>query len=290
MKPIICRIAFVMFIWPLVTTQAWAQSGKMEILWLGQSAIKLTTLGGKIILIDPYITKNPKTPDQYRDLDTLGKVDLVLVTHAHGDHLGDAPEIVKKQNIPLWAPAGLAQALTTLGVLPADLAHRMSQGGSITPFGAGGVRITMVHAEHNSELAWTNPATGKVETHFGGEPCGFIIELENGFKVYHMGDTGLFGDMKMIGEYYKPDLIMIPIGGGPSVMNPVDAAYATRNFLKPKYALPFHYATNPLLVGTPQEYIKALGKSSTKVFAIDPGDKLDVEKKSGSDFNLSQTK
>jgi len=133
----------------------------------------------------------------------------------------------------------------------------------------------MVHAEHNSELAWNNPATGKTETHFGGEPCGFIIQLENGFKIYHMGDTGLFGDMKMIGEYYKPDLVLIPIGGGQFVMNPADAAYATRTYLKPKYALPFHYATNPFLTGTPQEYMKALGKSKTKVFPINPGEKLE---------------
>ncbi len=259
----------------LVTGQVWAQSGKVEVLWLGQSAVKITTPSGKVIVIDPYLTKNPKTPDKYKDLDALGKVDLILVTHAHGDHLGDAPDLAKKNDVPLWAPAGLAQSLVTLGVLPAKLASRMSQGGSITPFGPGGVKITMVHAEHNSELVWNNPATGKAETHFGGEPCGYIIQLENGFKIYHMGDTGLFGDMKMIGEYYKPDLILIPIGGGQFVMNPVDAAYATRNYLKPKYALPFHYATNPFLTGTPQEYTKALGKTRTKVFAINPGEKVD---------------
>ena len=284
---ILCRVIIVL---ALLTAPAWAQSGKVEVHWLGQSAIKLTTLGGKVIVIDPYLTKNPKTPEQYRNLDSLGKVDLVLVTHAHGDHLGDAPEIVKKQNAPLWAPAGLAQALNTLGVVPANLANRMSQGGSITPFGPDGVRITMVHAEHNSELAWNNPATGNLETHFGGEPCGYIIQLENGFKIYHMGDTALFGDMKLIGNYYKPDLILIPIGGGQYVMNPVDAAYATRNFLKPKYALPFHYATNPFLVGTPQEYMKALGKSSTKVFPLNPGDKIEIEKAQRGGFQLSEAK
>jgi len=137
------------------------------------------------------------------------------------------------------------------------------------------VKITMVHAEHNSEYAWENPETKKTEVHFGGEPCGYIIQLENGFKIYHMGDTGLFGDMKFIADYYKPDLILIPIGGGQFVMNPVDAAYATNSLLKPKYALPFHYATNPALVGTPEEYIKALGKTTTKVFSINPGDKVE---------------
>ena len=98
----------------------------------------------------------------------------------------------------------------------------------------------------------------------GGEPAGFIIEFENGFKVYHMGDTGLFGDMSLIGSYYQPDLILIPIGGH-FVMNPKDAAYATRQYLKPKYAIPMHYGTNPNLKGTPEEYIEAMGKSTTKV-------------------------
>src|SRR5256886_7078729 len=259
----------------LALVPARAQTGKAEIQWLGQAATKITTPGGKIIVIDPWLTTNPKTPAQYKNLDALGKVDLILVTHAHGDHLGDAPELTKKHNAPLWAPQGLAASLASLGLVPQELSNRMAQGGSIMPFGPNSVKITMVHAEHNSELVWNNPATGKNEIHFGGEPCGFIIQLENGFKIYHMGDTGLFGDMKMIGEYYKPDLILIPIGGGQVVMHAADAADGTRNFLKPKYALPFHYATNPFLTGTPQEYMKALGKSSTKVFPINPGEKLE---------------
>jgi L-ascorbate metabolism protein UlaG (beta-lactamase superfamily) len=88
-----------------------------------------------------------------------------------------------------------------------------------------------------------------------------------------MGDTGLFGDMKFIGEYYKPDLVIIPIGGH-FVMSPVDAAFATREWIKPKYALPVHYATIPQLKGTPEEYMAALGTNSAKVFPIKPGEKL----------------
>lgn len=259
----------------LAAGDALAQGGKVEVLWLGQSAIRITTLTGKVIVIDPYLSKNPKTPAAWKNPAALGKVDLVLVTHAHGDHLGDAPEIAKMNNAPLWAPAGLAASLASLGIVPANLSNRMSQGGHITPFGPGGVTITMVHAEHNSELVWQNPATNKAEIRVGGQPCGYMIELENGFKIYHMGDTGLFGDMKMIGEYYKPDLVLIPIGGGQYVMNPTDAAYATREYLKPKFAIPFHYATNPALVGTPQEYVQALGSTSTKVIAMNPGDKID---------------
>ena len=248
------------------------QTGKVEVLWLGQAATKITSPGGKVIVIDPFLTANPKTPAQYKNLDALGKVDLILVTHAHGDHVGDAPDLAKKHNVPVWAPPGLASSLVALGVLPANLAPRMNKGGVITPF--PGISITMTRAEHSSEFVWKNPATGKDEVHIGGEPAGFIVQLENGFKIYHMGDTGLFGDMRWIGKYHKPDLILIPIGGH-FVMSPQDAAVATRDLLKPKFAIPIHYGTFPVLKGTPQEYIQALGTTSVKVFPLNPGDKQD---------------
>ena len=253
------------------------KGGATEVWWLGQAAMRITTPGGKVIMIDPWISTNPKTPAQYKNLDALGKIDLILVTHAHGDHLGvngndyDAVTLSKKFKAPLYGPAGLNQSLTSLGILGADLSLRFGKGGTITPF--PGVRITAVHAEHSSEMLWNNPATGKAETHVGGEPVGFIIELENGFKIYHMGDTGLFGDMKLIGDYYNPDLVMMPIGGH-FVMDPKDAAKATKEYLRPRYVIPMHYGTIPVLKGTPQEYIDALGSFPVKVFAINPGDKL----------------
>jgi len=255
--------------------QAQTSAGKIGVLWLGQSAFKITTATGKVIVIDPYLTANPKTPEAYKKLDALGKVDLILVTHGHLDHYLDAPALAKLTGAPLWAPAGLAQSMQTLGVLPVAQANRMNKGGSIMPFGPGGVRITMTHAEHSSELVWRNPATDKDETHVGGEPAGFMIEMENGFKIWHMGDTGVFGDMRLIGEMFKPDLLLIPIGGGQFVMNPVDAAMATRDLIKPKMALPMHYGTTSALVGTPEEYIKALGNAPVKVLAIKPGDPLE---------------
>ena len=246
-------------------------AGKVEVLWLGQSAVRITTPGGKVIVIDPYLTKNPKTPAAYKDLGALGKVDLLLVTHGHADHLGDAPELAKMHHAPLYAPAGLCQSLVTLGVLPPDLAPRMNKGGTITPLGPD-IRITMVRAEHSSELVWHNPATDKDETHVGGEPVGFVIQLENGFRLYHMGDTGLFSDMKLIGERYRPDLLLLPIGGH-FVMDPIDAAFATREWLKPKFALPFHYGTTPMLKGTPEEYVRALHARKVKVLSLQPGEK-----------------
>jgi L-ascorbate metabolism protein UlaG (beta-lactamase superfamily) len=249
-----------------------APSGAVTVQWLGHAAFKITSVTGKVIVIDPYLTNNPKTPEQYKNLDALGKIDLVLVTHAHGDHVGDAPELAKRQNVPLYGPAGLNDTFVALGVLPARLSPRFNKGGVIQPLGPD-IRITMTRAEHSSELRWKNPDTGKIEIHVGGEPAGFIIELENGFKVYHMGDTGLFGDMQLIGEHYKPDLLLIPIGGH-LVLSPADAAFATNRYLKPRFAIPMHYGTNPNLKGTPEEYVRALGKTPTKVLLPKPGDAL----------------
>lgn len=255
------------------TDTAAAQAGKVRIQWLGQATIKITTPGGKVIVIDPWLTTNPKTPAEYKTLDALGKVDLILVTHGHFDHIADAPALAKLNKVPVYGPAGLMETWATLGVLPPEQAVRFGKGGAVTPLGPS-IRIIATHAEHSSEYLWKNPATGKNESHGGGEPVGFIIELENGFKIYDTGDTGLFGDMKFIGEYYKPDLVIIPIGGY-FVMSPQDAAYATRVWIKPRYALPVHYGTFPVLKGTPEEYMKALGSDSAKVFPIKPGEKIE---------------
>lgn len=245
-------------------------AGRISVQWLGHAAFKITTQYGKVILIDPFITRNPKLPKQYKDLSKLTKVDLILVTHAHGDHIGDGPALARKHNAPLYAPAGLNDSFVALGVLPKALSPRFNKGGVIAPLGVG-IKIVMTRAEHSSEYKWRNPKTKKLEIHVGGEPAGYIIEFENGFKLYHMGDTGLFGDMEFIGEYYRPDLVLIPIGGH-FVMNPADAAYAIRHFLKPKYAIPMHYGTNPKLKGTPREFIKALGKFATKVLDMNMGE------------------
>ena len=246
--------------------------GKVEVQWLGQSATRITTAGGKVIVIDPYITQNRTTPQEWKDLAKLGQVDLILVTHGHGDHIGDLKELAAMTGAPVYGPAGLISTLIDLGWIAPTKGVRFGKGGRVTPLGPG-ITITQVRAEHSSEVTITDPATRKSTTYPGGEPCGFIIEFENGFKLYHMGDTGLFGDMRLIARYYKPDLIMIPIGGH-FVMDPRDAAFATRDILRPKYAIPFHYATNDFLKGTPQEYIQHLGQTSTQVFPIKQGEKL----------------
>jgi len=270
-RAIIGGMAFVVAVATIGTSHA-ATDGKVAVQWFGQSAFKITSVDGKVILIDPYLTKNPKTPEKYKDLKALGKVDLVLVTHAHGDHVGDGPTLAKMHNVPLYGPAGLNDTLLALGILPKELSPRFNKGGVIQPIGPG-IKITMTRAEHSSEFRWTNPKTEQTEIHVGGEPAGFVIELENGLKIYHMGDTGVFGDMRLIGEYYQPDVVLIPVGGH-FVLSPKDAAYATKTWLKPRHAIPMHYGTNPYLKGTPEEYVSALGKTATKVHVLKPGDEI----------------
>ncbi len=254
----------------LAAERLWAQSAKIEVLWLGQAATRITTLTGKVIVIDPFLTNNPKTPPAHKNLDALGKVDLILVTHGHGDHTGDVKELAARTGAKVYGPAGLVATMIDLGWVTPEQGVRFGKGGTVTPVGPQ-VRITQVRAEHSSEVTVTDPATKKTTTYPGGEPAGFLVEFENGFKLYHMGDTGLFGDMRLIGEYYRPDAVMIPIGGH-FVMDPKDAAYATREMLRPKHAIPIHYGTFPVLRGTPQEYQAALGQTATQVHPINPGD------------------
>jgi L-ascorbate metabolism protein UlaG (beta-lactamase superfamily) len=256
----------------LAVDRTWAQDAKAEVLWLGQATTKITTLTGKVIVIDPFLTANPKTPSQFKNLDALGKVDAILVTHGHGDHVGDVRALAQKTGAKVYGPAGLVATMIDLGWVAPDHGVRFGKGGTVTPLGPS-IKITQVRAEHSSEITVTDPQTKKSTTYPGGEPAGFIVEFENGFKLYHMGDTGLFGDMRLIGDYYKPDCVMIPIGGH-FVMDPRDAAYATRELLRPRYAIPIHYGTFPVLRGTPQEYRSFLGSTSTQVFPIDPGDRL----------------
>ncbi len=258
--------------WSLAAEPAWAQTNKTEVHWLGQATTKITSLTGKVIVIDPFLTNNPKTPVGFKNLDALGKVDVILVTHGHGDHTGDVAELAKRTGATVLGSGGLIQTMVDLGWVAPEKAVRFGKGGKVQPAGPQ-ITITQTRAEHTSEITSVDPATKKSTTYPAGEPTGFIIEMENGFKLYHMGDTGLFGDMRLIGDYYKPDLIMIPIGGH-FVMDPKDAAYATKEMLKPKFAIPIHYGTFPVLKGTPQEYQAALGQTTTQVFPLSPGDKL----------------
>lgn len=256
----------------LSISPAQADSGKAEIFWMGQAAFKIKTPGGKSIVIDPWITAGPKAPANLKkDLSALGPVDLLLVTHGHLDHIGDAPALAKLNNTKLYGPADMMTPLVTLGVLPAELTHRFNKSGSVTPL--PGIKVTAVQAEHSSLLVWNNPATGKNESHPAGEAMGYIIQLENGKKIWHMGDTGLFSDMKFISEHYKPDLVMIPIGGN-FTMDPEDAAYALKTWIKPKAVIPMHYNSNPMAKGTFAEFEAAMKGSKIEIIRIKEGETI----------------
>lgn len=253
----------------LAQTSASSGGDKTELLWFGQAGFRIKTPGGKTVVIDPWLTGGPKTPAPFKtDISSIGKVDLLLVTHAHVDHIGDAPALAKLNNTVLYGPADMITPLITLGVLPADLTHRFNKSGNVKPL--PGIKVTAVQAEHSSLLVWKNPATEKNESHPAGEAVGYIIELENGFKIWHMGDTGLFGDMKFISERYKPDVVLMPIGGN-FTMDPEDAAFAARQWIKPKMVIPIHYNSNPLAKGTLEEFQRAMKGSAIKVIPMTEG-------------------
>lgn len=241
-----------------------AMASAAELQWYGHAAFKLTTPDGKVILIDPFISKNPTTPEEFKDLGALGQVDLILITHGHGDHVGDSIAIAQQSGAKVALNADLGQTFATLGLLPAEQIIRFNKSGTIRPLGEG-VAITMVHAEHSSEFLHDGAQ------HPGGEPVGFIVALADGPTIYHAGDTGVFGDMAWIGSYYQPDVALLPIGGH-FVMDPVHAAYAAEELLKSPVVVPIHYGTNPMLAGTPEQLIQALGDWDGEVVVMVPGE------------------
>ena len=235
-----------------------------EIQWLGQSALKITTPGGKVILIDPFITGNPVTPEDMKDLATLGPVDLILVTHGHGDHIGDTVELAAMTGAKVGMNADMGHTFRLLGLVPGEQLIRFNKHGPIQPIGDE-VTVTMVRAEHSSDLVHDDMI------YPGGEPAGYIIEIADDTTIYHAGDTGVFGDMALIPELYAPDVAFLPIGGH-FTMDPHHAAYAVMNFLNTPVVMPFHYGTFPPLKGTPDEFKEALGDWDGEVVVMQPGE------------------
>ncbi len=251
-----------------------ASAAEVEVLWLGHSTTRITSVEGKVIVIDPFLVKNPKTPARYRDLKALGKVDLILVTHGHNDHTDDLPALARLTGAKVVANYEYVRNLIAFGVLDGDNVIQLNKGGSVEPLGRG-IKIHMVPAEHSSSvdlrrlgLQSSQPNTPRHLA--GGVPVGYVVELENGFKIYHSGDTGVFPGMALIHEFYKPDLAMVCIGGH-FTMDPEGAAYALKNFIKPKQVIPIHYGTFPVINRTPAELKNALGDSPIEVLDVKPG-------------------
>ena len=250
-----------------------AFAAEVEVLWLGHSTTRITSVEGKVIVIDPFLKKNPKTPAQYRDLNALGKVDLILVTHGHGDHIGDLQELARSNGATVVANWEFSLNMISLGLLDADKVIAMNKGGTVTPIGRG-IKIHMVPAEHSSAIDLKAMRIEREPSSpsqlFMGAAVGYVVELENGFKIYHSGDTGVFGDMALINTFYAPDLALVCIGGY-FTMDPEGAAYAVRELIKPKQVIPIHYGTFPVINRTPAEFKKALGDSPIKVLDVNPG-------------------
>jgi L-ascorbate metabolism protein UlaG (beta-lactamase superfamily) len=232
--------------------------------WLGHSAVEVRTPGGKVILFDPWMS-NPNSP---RPAETQQQLDLLLVTHGHFDHMTDAVPLAARLR-PVW-PCMHEMSLWLARRLPggADQVIGMNKGGTVE---AAGLKVSMVGADHSAG-DW-NP--GGETTLYLGDPAGFVVELENGFRIYHAGDTQLTGDMVYIRELFRPDLAMLPIGGH-FTMDPAAAAIATE-LLGVQHVLPIHWGTFPVLTGTPQQLADAIaGRGGTaQVHAWKPGDTIE---------------
>ncbi len=247
----------------------------VEVLWLGHSAFRITSATGKVIVIDPFLKLNPRTPAKYKDLNALGKVDLILVTHGHGDHIRDLGELATLTGATIVANFELATNLVTLGIIDASKTIAMNKGGTVAPLGPG-IKIHMVPAEHTADapIGMLKPETpGATPMLGGGAAVGYVVELENGFKIYHTGDTDVFGDMALIHRFFKPDLALVCIGGH-FTMDPERAAYAMRELVRPKQVIPMHYGTFPVINRTPAEFKAALGNAPIKMLDVKPGDAL----------------
>ncbi len=225
----------------------------VKLTWLGHATFRVETPKGNTILIDPWVMGNPRCPESEKP---VKKADLMLCTHGHFDHIGDAVEIAKQHNPTV---AGIFELCTWMQSKGVKQIAPMNKGGTQT---VGDIRITMVHAVHSCGIQDGDQIV------YGGEACGYVVEFDNRLKIYHAGDTAVFGDMALIRELYAPEIAMLPIGDH-FTMSPREAAHAC-SLLKPKTVVPMHFGTFPLLTGTPAEFRKLV--KDVEVVEMNPGE------------------
>jgi L-ascorbate metabolism protein UlaG (beta-lactamase superfamily) len=256
---------------------ATAFAAEIEVMWLGHGTVRITSTAGKVILVDPFIKQNPRAPAKYKDLTAIGKVDVILVTHGHADHVADLVELARLTGATVVSNYELVRQYVEMELLDSGSIVAMNKGGTVSPVGRG-IRIHMVPAEHSSSLdvvLTPKPDIGvtKLRHLNAGASVGYVVELENGFTIYISGDTDVFGDMALIHRFFEPDLAMVCIGGH-FTMDPERAAFAVRELLKPKKVIPIHYGTYPAINRTPAEFRAALGDTPVELLIPEPGQAL----------------
>jgi L-ascorbate metabolism protein UlaG (beta-lactamase superfamily) len=251
--------ACVLVLFCVATTQAVAASAQTELTWYGQSAFKLVTPAGHVILFDPWFA-NPMNKEGKATGDALKSVDLILVSHGHFDHVGQAADISRRTGAKLVTTLDLGEALGRYGGFPQENMSYQTLGnaGGILTFFDGEVRILLVPAVHSSHVSGKDLGVSTdEETHWGGSPSGFVVAVRNGPTIYHTGDTDVFSDMARVVQWGRIDLMLTCIGDH-FTMGPERAAEAVA-LVKPVRAVPMHYGTFlPMMTGTPEAFQSAL--------------------------------
>jgi L-ascorbate metabolism protein UlaG (beta-lactamase superfamily) len=253
-----------------------ASAPETKIKWFGHSAFSITTTNGKVLLIDPWL-RNPSNPDAKDGKDPLAlisRVDYILLTHGHRDHVGDAVEIARKTGAALIANPELAANLVKLADFPAKQAETdaiMGIGGEIQ-IADGEVTVAMTPAIHSSSVFNPKAAPNEPERAYGGNPAGFVIAIRNGPTIYHSGDTAYFKDMETIGEIYSIDVALLNIGGHFG-MEPKMAARAALS-VRAKLAVPHHFGTFPGIVENADVFSVELKRLKIPFYEMKPGETI----------------